>query len=96
MQNLASFPATAPSSAAVADQIGRRFEVYLTPPPQPAYRRDRSHQEFLRNLGLPAASVKDVLKNAWSAGELLDRVPLDAVAALVRERYSQPEWIFKF
>jgi lipoate-protein ligase A len=66
------------------------------PPKQPAYRRNRSHEEFLVNLNFPAAAIKAALKQAWNAEENLKDAPFDAVETLVRERYSKKQWNFRF
>lgn len=70
--------------------------VLPLPSKAPAYRLNRSHRDFLMNLGLSASAVKQTLSKAWGASEPLGEVPLPRVAALVHEKYSSPEWNFKF
>lgn len=64
--------------------------VLKMPTQQPEYRRHRSHADFLTNLELPVARVKNLLRNEWQAGELLEAPP--SVEALVGEKYSREEW----
>ena len=79
-----------------------RFDIFLIekllplPPKQPAYRRNRTHGNFLTNLNLPADKIKDALKQSWSATEEFKDVPWEAIERLVRERYSRDEWNLKF
>jgi lipoate---protein ligase len=62
------------------------------PSKQPDYRHGRKHAEFVTNLGLPAAAVKDVLKRSWNATHPPEPLPTDEISALVRTRYSQDAW----
>jgi lipoate-protein ligase A len=66
------------------------------PPRQPAYRRNRAHDDFLTNLNLSSDRIKEALKQAWSAGEELENIPFEAIERLARERYSRDEWNFRF
>lgn len=66
------------------------------PSKPPEYRANRSHTDFLMNLHVAAAPVKDALREAWGARTQLERVPLERIDALVREKYAREEWIFKF
>jgi lipoate-protein ligase A len=70
----------------------------LLPPPsrQPAYRQNRSHQDFLMNLKLPAAEVKAALREVWSATTPLATVPRSGIERLVCEKYSTRDWTTKF
>ncbi len=73
------------------------IERYLRmPAQQPAYRRDRPHLEFVANLNIPAGSVRDGLREGWTADEVLPHVPLARIEALVRERYGGEAWSRKF
>ncbi|HEY2971592.1 MAG TPA: biotin/lipoate A/B protein ligase family protein [Pyrinomonadaceae bacterium] len=67
-----------------------------SPPKQPAYRRNRAHGEFLTNLNLSPDRIKEALKQAWSAGEELKNIPVEAIERLARERYASDAWNFKF
>ena len=66
----------------------------LLPPPskQPAYREGRSHLEFVRNVPLQPAQLKEALQKAWQAHEPLLDVPTAAIEQLVAQKYSRPEW----
>jgi lipoate-protein ligase A len=73
------------------------IEKYLRmPSKQPAYRKARTHEDFLTNLNLPAREVKHALRNAWNATQPLEAVPHDAIALLARDKYVTKEWNFKF
>jgi lipoate-protein ligase A len=66
------------------------------PSKQPGYRGGRSHREFLRNLDLPGAAVKQALREAWRAGDRLPGVPRETIELLAREKYATDEWNLKF
>lgn len=66
------------------------------PSRQPGYRRQRSHSDFLVNLALPAGVVKAALRDAWSAHDPLNAVPMNRVARLVTEKYGNASWNRKF
>ncbi|HEX9780219.1 MAG TPA: lipoate--protein ligase family protein [bacterium] len=70
----------------------------LLPPPaqQPAYRNRRSHHEFLTNLGIPAARLIAILREAWRAVQVLEHVPVARIERLVRTRYTADAWTRKF
>jgi lipoate-protein ligase A len=73
------------------------IEKYLRmPSKEPAYRRRRSHKEFLTNLDVPAEDLKCALREGWQADESLAPVPRDAIALLARDKYVTKEWNFKF
>ena len=61
---------------------------------QPDYRQRRSHGQFVTNLGVPAARVKAVLRQAWSAAEPWDSPP--EIPARLLEKYASQEWNMKF
>jgi lipoate-protein ligase A len=71
-------------------------EVLAQPSKQPDYRRNRSHDQFLTNLNVPAQEVKDSLQQAWSARDVLEDIPRDLIDQLVTQKYSQDDWNFKF
>ncbi|MBI3063891.1 MAG: lipoate--protein ligase family protein [Deltaproteobacteria bacterium] len=66
------------------------------PSRQPAYRQDRSHESFLRNLRIDPARVKQALVETWHAGDPYDRVPNERIETLVETRYGRAEWHNKF
>lgn len=68
-------------------------EKYLPMPTrQPAYRESRAHQEFIGNLPLDSAAVKQALAQAWSAKDELVAWPEERTRRLVVERYALAEW----
>lgn len=71
------------------DQIGRWLK---SPPRQPDYRQQRSHQEFLTNLGLDRAQLRTALVEQWQACDVLESWPEALTLELVEQRYSQATW----
>jgi lipoate---protein ligase len=71
-------------------------KILPVPAKQPAYRQNRTHDNFLTNLNLPPDKVKEALKQSWSAGEEFKSIPFEAIERLARERYSSDEWNLKF
>lgn len=63
------------------------------PPRQPDYRQQRSHDEFLTNLGLSAEVLRSALTHAWQAHTRTTDWPRERVAELVRTRYRHPAWL---
>ena len=78
------------------------FDLTLTarylnmPSKQPDYRENRTHDQFITNLQLPAAEVKEAVKKAWQAGEPLRDPPLERIDALAEQKYATHEWNYKF
>lgn len=62
------------------------------PSKEPEYRQNRPHREFITNLGLPAAAVKQALRNAWGANASLNLEVLHGTQRLVAEKYSTDDW----
>lgn len=60
---------------------------------QPSYRENREHSAFLMNLPLAGPELKARLRTAWQSDGTLSSTPMDLVRQLVRDKYSQPEWI---
>jgi lipoate-protein ligase A len=71
-----------------------------SPVQQPDYRQNRAHQEFVTNLRIEAQEIEAALRRTWdSADSFWDNVPKEVTTraeALVREKYSQPEWNRRF
>jgi len=63
---------------------------------QPDYRASRTHEDFVTNLKLRAATVKDALVKAWNAESQLENPPLDEIRKLAREKYETRDWNYKF
>src|SRR5262249_32669180 len=76
--------------------LSRIENFLLMPAKQPAYRKNRPHSDFLRNLQLPVASVKAALRAAWQATDPLKSIPRESIASLARDKYATREWNFKF
>jgi lipoate-protein ligase A len=73
-----------------------RMERYLPIPlKQPAYRKQRSHSDFLTNLPLPAEELKHALMRSWNAAEKNIFSPADRLEELVRTRYARKEWNYR-
>src|SRR5438093_4660534 len=66
------------------------------PSRQPEYRRNRSHGDFLMNLPVPGATVKEALVKTWQANESVGEEPSEQIAVLIREKYGSDEWNLKF
>lgn len=69
------------------------------PAREPAYRRGRSHEDFLMNLGAERKIVLDSLRRAWidpTRNAQVVAAPGDLVETLVREKYSNRAWIERF
>jgi lipoate-protein ligase A len=66
------------------------------PSRQPDYRLGRSHSDFLMNLKVSSALIKNALRKSWNATQLLPQIPAPAIALLEREKYSRAEWNHKF
>ena len=71
------------------DLIGRWLKA---PPRQPEYRRQRSHEEFIINLGLAPGLLRDALADHWHAKDVLEAWPELLTSQLVTQRYLQPTW----
>ena len=59
--------------------LGLMEGILPLPSQQPEYRRGRSHGEFLTNLNLPAAEVKEALRKVWGAEEALTDFSVEKV-----------------
>ncbi len=58
----------------------------------PDYRAGRAHEEFLVNLRLPPATVKQALRRIWRADAPLSELPEAALQRLVATRYARDDW----
>jgi lipoate-protein ligase A len=66
------------------------------PSKQPAYRQNRSHGCFMRNLHLDPINVRKALRAAWYANDQFTDIPNALIADLKKSRYVRPDWIRKF
>ena len=66
------------------------------PSRQPEYRVGRTHTDFLMNLKVAPAVVKQALLECWQASQPLTELPTAEVQRLVQEKYARTEWNYKF
>ena len=66
------------------------------PSHSPDYRHHRGHEDFLTNLNLPAQRLQNALRKVWKANAELYDFPARETSRLAAEKYSTPEWNFKF
>ena len=66
------------------------------PPRQPEYRLNRSHADFVMNLGIDAILLKNALAREWNALKQLVQFPFRQTVLLAREKYQQDSWNQKF
>jgi lipoate-protein ligase A len=71
-------------------------ELLLMPSLQPEYRAQRSHRDFITNLGLSAEVVKATLARAWGAEMEMEDLPVEKIRQLAQEKYATAEWNLKF
>jgi hypothetical protein len=66
------------------------------PPKPPVYRRNRRHKDFLTNLNVATAAIKQALRHHWRADRERRAVPRARVEGLVKNQYATEEWVHKF
>jgi lipoate---protein ligase len=76
--------------------LGMAARCLRMPSKQPAYRRNRPHVYFMRNLHLDPMKVRWALRDAWCATEEYIDTPLARITDLERSRYRLSEWTSKF
>jgi lipoate-protein ligase A len=79
--------------------LGRIDRYLALPRRQPEYRRNRSHGEFVRNLPIARATLRDVVQAGWLAPGSPPRpaaVPERRVDALMANRFADPAWVERF
>ena len=67
-------------------------ELLALPSRQPAYRRGRSHRQFLTRLPLSESPIKEALRKAWGTNGAAVSPPEAEIRRLVESRYSQADW----
>lgn len=67
-------------------------ELLAHPADQPAYRAQRSHQDFLTNLPLSQTDLIDLLKAEWCPSQPVVALPQERHQAALQRRYAHPEW----
>lgn len=63
-----------------------------TAPRQPAYRKERTHRQFVANLSCLPSAMKQAITTAFGAAESLAVWPRELTGELVKERYSEEIW----
>jgi lipoate---protein ligase len=76
--------------------LGMATRCLRMPSKQPAYRQNRPHLCFMRNLHLDAMKVRYALRDVWCATEEYIDAPLARITDLERSRYRLSEWTGKF
>lgn len=66
------------------------------PAKQPAYRAGRPHREFITNLPVDRAAMRQALRASWGACSAQKKVPWARIDRLVHDRYSTTAWSEKF
>jgi lipoate-protein ligase A len=69
-------------------------QILRMPSQQPCYRKNRSHENFLTNLGKTATELKIALRNHWNAAENLQ--PIAKLPESLIEKYRSEAWNCKF
>jgi lipoate-protein ligase A len=75
------------------DRISRYLAI---PSRQPSYRGGRSHDDFLRNLGLTRKITRGLIRTAWSPSSSLSPtldVPHERLGLLLSDRFANRSWI---
>lgn len=65
------------------------------PPRQPDYRAGRSHTEFIANLPVQPQQIKEALRRAWKAEELVVDCPRELAQLLVETKYRNGAWTYR-
>ena len=71
-------------------------ELLRMPSHQPDYRDGRAHGEFVTNLDLAVAAVKEAFAREWNAKGQAGALPVKEIEKLAREKYGTREWNYKF
>ncbi len=75
--------------------LARIASLLPRPLQQPAYRQNRPHGEFLTNLKLSSAILKQTLQQNWDANEPYGPVPFTEINRLVVEKYALEDWNYR-
>jgi lipoate-protein ligase A len=71
-------------------------QLLRMPSRQPAHRGGRTHRDFLANLGVTPAEIKEALQKAWDCAEKAIFRPSEKIQELVNTVYNRREWNFKY
>ena len=72
--------------------LGLISRALRMPTLRPEYRADRSHEDFVMNLDVPSSRMKEALRATWHAEEPWHESLDESLAALMADRYGDPEW----
>jgi lipoate-protein ligase A len=75
-----------------AFDLGLMERFLRLPPRQPEYRGGREHAQFVTNVPLSAALLRETVASAFGAGGRLNQWPRERMQQLVKERYSCRRW----
>jgi lipoate---protein ligase len=76
--------------------LGMVARCLRLPSKQPAYRQNRPHRDFIKNLHLDSMNLRQALRGVWHATDEFIDIPMARVTELRRNRYRRPEWTYKF
>jgi lipoate-protein ligase A len=76
--------------------LGVISELLPMPSKEPDYRKNRSHRDFLTNLGCGPDAVKAALSLAWESTGPFAFAQHETIALRAREKYLNPLWNLKF
>jgi lipoate-protein ligase A len=66
------------------------------PTNQPEYRCQRRHEDFLINLEIPVATLRQALRSCWGAESEFCEMPSQTIEQLLHCRYRRTDWNQKF
>ena len=71
--------------------------LYLRQPEkQPDYRKGREHLDFVSNLPLGSAELRERIATVWEAEPAARTWEMPSLEALLEEKYLNREWIERF
>lgn len=76
-------------------QIELADAVLRMPTRAPAYRGGRRHRDFMGNLHLPSADLREALREGWEATSPFPASLPPAAAALANDRANDQRWLVK-
>jgi lipoate-protein ligase A len=76
--------------------FGLMEKVLRMPSERPIYRQSRPHAQFLTNVSVSEEKIKAALASAWEATDKISVVPKGKIEELVKTKYTQETWNFKF
>lgn len=74
--------------------LAKIAHLLATPTRTPDYREDRDHQQFVTNLDVDRASLRELLLSGWLAEAALDDWPKRRTDQIVQAKYNDnPKWV---